>query len=58
VFEANAGGPNHPSRPEVVQAGEIQKAKVAAEFGRLPLYFIENRGQVDKRVKFYAQSGG
>ncbi len=26
-------------------------------YGRLPLYFMENRGQVDRRVKFYASGG-
>jgi hypothetical protein len=34
------------------------KVKVAENYGRLPLYFIENRGQVDKQVKFYAQRQG
>lgn len=56
--EANAVGINAQARPEALQAGAGQSAKVAAEFGRLPLYFIANRGQADKRVKFYAQSGG
>lgn len=41
-----------------MQTGEVQEARMAAGFGRLPSYFIANRGQVDKRVKFYAQSGG
>lgn len=31
---------------------------VAAAVGRLPLYFIENKGQVDRRVKYYVHSGG
>lgn len=51
-------GLNPQGKPEIIQTGASQPAKVAAEFGRLPLYFIANRGQTDKRVKFYAQSGG
>jgi hypothetical protein len=34
------------------------KIKVEEAYGRLPLYFIENRGQVDRRVNLYAQAGG
>jgi hypothetical protein len=29
-----------------------------ADYGRLPLYFIENRGQVDPKVQFYARAPG
>jgi len=35
-----------------------KRLQVQEAYGRLPLYFIENRGQVDKRVKFYSQNGG
>lgn len=31
---------------------------LATNFGRLPLFFIENLGQLDERVKFYAQGYG
>jgi hypothetical protein len=49
-----AGGPVMTgSSPTPEKSLQVQET-----FGRLPLYFIENRGQVDKRVKFYAQSGG
>lgn len=34
------------------------RARVAADYGRLPLYFIANRGQVDQRVKYYLQGRG
>jgi alpha-tubulin suppressor-like RCC1 family protein len=34
------------------------KPVLAQDFGRLPLYFIENRGQVDKRVKYYSRGSG
>jgi hypothetical protein len=30
-------------------------ARVQASWGKLPLYFIENRGQVDARVAYYVQ---
>ncbi len=32
---------------------EATKARVEEAYGKLPLYFIQNAGQVDKRVKFY-----
>ncbi len=31
------------------------KAKVEAALGRMPLYFVENRGQLDRRVAYYVQ---
>ncbi len=34
-----------------------RRLEIQAAFERLPQYFIENRGQVDKRVKFYSQNG-
>ena len=33
-------------------------APAAGAFGRLPLSFIENRGQVDRHVAYYAQAPG
>ena len=39
---------------------EIQRpetARVQEAYGKLPLYFIENKGQVDSRVAFYVQGG-
>lgn len=30
----------------------------ADAYGKLPLYFVENRGQVDARVRFYAHARG
>ena len=35
-----------------------EKASRQESFGRLPLYFIANRGQVDRKVQFYAQGPG
>ncbi len=33
------------------------KEKVIDTYGKLPLYFIENRGQVDERVDYYVKNG-
>jgi hypothetical protein len=37
------------------QAETKNKARVQAMLSKLPLYFIENRGQVDTRVAYYVQ---
>ena len=34
------------------------EAKVQETYGKLPLYFIQNDGQVDKKVKFYEKGNG
>jgi len=39
-------------------SGEIKPIEVRNRLGQLPLYFIENRGQKDKCVKFYAHGDG
>ncbi|MEM3001991.1 MAG: SBBP repeat-containing protein, partial [Candidatus Nitrosocaldus sp.] len=39
------------------QDGNIKRLEVMESFGRLPLYFIENKGQVDERVRFYEKAG-
>jgi hypothetical protein len=39
-------------------SSDTQKIKVCQNYGKLPLYFIENKGQVDSRVKFYEKAGG
>jgi len=39
---------------------ELQRpetARVQEAYGKLPLYFIENKGQVDSRVAYYVQGG-
>ena len=33
------------------------KPQVVETFGKLPLYFIENQGQLDPRVSYYIQGG-
>ncbi len=37
---------------------EYMKARVQDIYGKLPLYFIQNDGQVDEGVKFYERGGG
>jgi beta-propeller repeat-containing protein len=42
--------------PQVVEVSEAEHARVAEAFGRLPLYFVANQGQVDdKQVGFYVK---
>lgn len=38
--------------------GPSGKAHLVKNYGRLPLGFIENRGQVHKKVKFYEKGSG
>jgi len=45
---------NH-NKTEVTGA---RKAAVVKNYGKLPLYFIENKGQVDNAVKFYERGAG
>ena len=49
-----------PRRPLTVidparKAKKLRQRQVVGTLGELPLYFIENRGQVDKRVHYYIQ---
>ncbi len=51
-----AGAPKaSPGNPPM---GEAQKLRAQEFFSKLPLSFIENRGQVDGRVRFYQKSPG
>jgi hypothetical protein len=36
----------------------VSKAQAAESYGRLPLFFIENQGQVDARVKYFTRGQG
>src|SRR3990167_6741722 len=51
--------PSFPSK-EVKGDGidETTKAQVQESYGKLPLYFIQNDGQVDEKVKFYEKGSG
>jgi len=37
---------------------EVKKAQIVNTYGNLPLSFIQNDGQVDKKVKFYEKGSG
>ncbi len=41
-------------------ANNDEASKIAAQeaYGKLPLYFIQNDGQLDKKVKFYEKYSG
>ena len=39
------------------RAPAADKPQVVGTFGKLPLYFIENQGQLDPRVAYYIQGG-
>jgi len=52
------GGQRIPPPAQAAQAsGQAQRPALSADlnFGRLPLYFIANRGQMDERVAFYVR---
>jgi len=40
------------------EVAEVQKAGLIKSYGKLPLYFIENKGQVDGQVSFYERGAG
>jgi hypothetical protein len=44
-----------PSSQNQYKTAAATEAKVEAAFGRMPLYFVENRGQLDHRVAYYVQ---
>jgi len=37
---------------------KADKESILEAYGKLPLYFIENKGQVDPRVRFYIKTSG
>jgi len=40
-----------------VELQRPETARIQEMYGKLPLYFIENKGQVDSRVAYYVQGG-
>ena len=44
--------------PAEAKADVATQARVEAAYGNLPLYFIQNEGQVDSPVKFYEKGSG
>src|SRR6266571_4709888 len=50
------GPPTTPVAPSgLVQAGGASAARLKEAVGKLPLYFVETRGQADPRVAYYVQ---
>ncbi len=47
-----------PNRKNVGPYSSLDRRRSSASFGRLPLYFIENRGQLDPRVAYYIRCPG
>jgi hypothetical protein len=45
-----------PPRADMPAASSLAGASLAQTYGALPLSFIENRGQADPRIDYYAQS--
>jgi hypothetical protein len=41
--------------PAATKVSASQKLKVRADFGRMPLYFVPNDGQLEAKVDFYVQ---
>ncbi len=41
--------------PDAGKDAAVARLKTNESFGKLPLYFVENRGQLDKRVGYYIQ---
>ena len=39
-------------------SGKADKESILEAYGKLPLYFIENKGQLDPRVRFYVKTSG
>ena len=42
----------------IAQAGVTDQTRINVAYGSLPLYFIQNNGQVDEQVKYYEKSRG
>jgi len=42
----------------VANVSESKKVQILERYGKFPLYFIENQGQVDQKVKFYERGRG
>jgi hypothetical protein len=43
------------SAPTLMSQNQAIKARISQDFGKMPMYFIENRGQVDPGVAYYVQ---
>src|SRR5450432_2533210 len=47
---------NQRARP-LLALSEDRRQQALTAYGKLPLTFVENRGQTDRRVRYYAQRG-
>src|SRR3972149_5196606 len=43
---------------EITGSDPTDKAQIQESYGKLPLYFIQNNGQVDGNVQFYDRGSG
>jgi len=57
-FAADMGKAPLLQNNKTTEVTEAQKAGLVKTYGNLPLYFIENRGQADRAVKFYERGAG
>jgi hypothetical protein len=39
-------------------SGEVDRESILKAYGKLPLCFIENKGQIDSKVRFYVKASG
>ncbi len=44
-----------PATPKPAEVSAAERARITESFGKLPLYFIENQGQMDGQVSHYLQ---
>ncbi len=44
-----------PAAPKPTEVSAAERASITESFGKLPLYFIENQGQIDNQVSHYLQ---
>ncbi len=47
-----------PAAPKPAEVSAAERARITESFGKLPLYFIENQGQMDGKVSHYLQGLG
>jgi len=55
---AAEGNSNSLVQKQKTEVTATQKAEAIKTYGKLPLYFIENNGQVDEQVSFYERGAG
>jgi hypothetical protein len=58
VLAVGPPGDSLPVEASAGKAGGRREGQARGAHANLPLYFIENRGQIDERVAYYAQQGG